>query len=173
MENSFAFESVLRASTNNLWGSHVQVPTEIAHQFKPTEGKKGTRRVVCRLNDTVEYQCGILPYGDGVWVIMVNRELQKKLKLDYGGTVQVRVWADTSEYGLPMPEAFEAVLAQDEAARTHFDALTDGKKRTLLYIVGKPKNPDTQVKYALVVAQHLCIFGGKIDFKKLAEMLKN
>ncbi len=171
-ENAVQLDTLFEGSENKIWGSHIVIPIEIAELFRPTDDAKSGRRVVCSINNCLPFQCGILPFGEGRWVIMVNRALQKKLKLEYGDSVKALVWRDDSEYGLPVPEEFEAVFASDDTARAHFDALTDGKKRTLLYIIAKPKNGDLRIRYALAIAQHLTIFNGKIDFKKLNEGLK-
>ena len=169
LENAISFTAVFEESDNKLWGNHFPVPTIIADSFKV---EKGTRRVVCKLNDAVEYQCAILPFREGRWVIMVNKKIQKQLGLREGSTVEATLWKDESVYGLPMPEEFDEVLLQDETAKSYFEALTDGKKRTLLYIFAQPKSSDLRIQRALAIAEHLVLFKGKIDYKKMGEAMK-
>ena len=71
------FTAILEESNNKLWGGHFQVPIVIARSFEIAQGGN-TRRVVCTLNDTIEYQCAILPYGEGRFVITVNKKIQKQ-----------------------------------------------------------------------------------------------
>jgi hypothetical protein len=163
------FTSIIESSSNKLWGCHFAVPETIAAFFL----ESGSQRVVCTLNDIHEYQCALSPYGEGRRVITVNKATQKKLGLHFGATVQVSLKKDESEYGLPMPEEMQEVLNLDSEGNEHFQALTDGKKRTLLYIAAKPKNSDTRIRYALAVVEHLKKQGGKIDFKILNLDLKN
>ena len=165
------FTAILEESNNKLWGGHFQVPIVIARSFEIAQGGN-TRRVVCTLNDTIEYQCAILPYGEGRFVITVNKKIQKQLNLVFGSAVQVVLKKDDSVYGLPMPEEFQEVLNQDAEGHTYFEALTDGKKRTFLYIVAQPKNSDLRIKRALIIVEHLKLFKGKVDFKKLGESMR-
>ena len=138
------FTSIMEESTNKLWGAHFGVPPLAAASLL-NEGE--ARRVVCRLNDVVEYQCAMLPRGDGTFVISVNKKLREKLGLQTGSSVQVSLHKDESEYGLPMPEELAELIAQDPEAGSLLHALTPGKLRTLLYIVGQPKNPNIENKY--------------------------
>lgn len=167
-ENSFQFSSLLELSTNKLWGCHFAVPQWVAEVL--SEG--GDRRVVCLLNEKKEYQCALLPKGDGSFLITVNKKLQTALGVQPGASVRVSLRKDDSEYGLPMPEELAELLAQDEEGHRMMHALTPGKLRTLLYIVGQPKNSDARLQRALAVVEHLKENKGAIDYKRLNIKLK-
>lgn len=163
------FTGKLSESTNKLWGSHIVVPSAIANIFL----EQGTQRVVCTLNNKISYQCAIVPYSNGLRVIVVNKANFKKLNLAFNSEVQVTLEKDESEFGLPMPEELAELLMQDEDGNRYFQALTDGKKRTLLYIIAKPKNSDIRIRYAILVIEHLKAEKGKLDYKKLNVLFKN
>ncbi len=163
------FSSVLEESTNKLWGCHFAIPPMVAETLIE---QREDRRVVCNLNEKTEYQCAMLPRGDGTFLITVNKKIQKDLGLKIGSKIQVSLHADESEYGLPMPEEMAEVLAQDETGNRLFHALTPGKLRTLLYIVGKPKNPDVRVQTAFIIVEHLKANGGKINYRQLGDEMK-
>jgi len=164
MDDALFFETTLEESTNKLWGCHFPVPQTIALTLLEDNKEK---RVVCALNGTLEYQCALIPRGDGSYLIMVNKKNQTKLGIKPGSRVRVGLRKDDSEYGLPMPEELAEVLAQDEEGNRLFHALTPGKIRTLLYIVGQPRNSDARIRRALAVLGHLRKNGGKIDYKQL------
>lgn len=163
------FTSILERSNNRLWGCHFDVPRRIAKQL--IDG--GSRRVFCRLNDSVEYQCALLPHGDGSFVIIVNKNLRVTLGLSFGMEVRVSLRKDRSEYGLPMPEELKELLRQDRKGNTLFHALTRGKQRTLLYIVGTVKNQEKRLTRAITVVDHLKANRGKINYKRLSASLKD
>lgn len=163
LEEKFHFTAILEISTNKLWGAHFIVPDVIAQVFVSNEA----RRVVCTLNGIIEYQCALLPKGDGSFLITVNKKIRDTLHLKPGSPLQVALCKDDSEYGLPMPEELAEVLAQDEDGNRLFHALTPGKLRTLLYIAGQPKHTDIRLKRAIAIVEHLKKNGGKIDYKKL------
>lgn len=164
MEEALYFNSFLEASTNRLWGCHFVVPPVIADALI---GAGASKRVVCLLNGIVEYQCGLIARGDGTFVIMVNKKIQNQLGLNIGSKISASLRVDESEYGLPMPEELAELLVQDEEGNRLIHALTPGKLRTLLYLVGQPKSTDLRLHRALVVVEHLKANAGKIDYKQL------
>lgn len=169
MEQDLSFSSALEKSDNKLWGCHFVVPAWVLAAISESNED---RRVVCTLNNKVTYQCAILPFGNGIYVITVNKKWQTQLKLTIGAKVEVTLRKDNSEYGLPMPKELAELLRQDEEGERLLHALTPGKIRTMLYLAGQPKNSDTRLRRAVAIVEHLKKNQGKIDFKKLNEKLK-
>jgi len=167
-QKSHSFTSSLEKSTNKLWGCHVRVPGSVA----ATLIRGMDRRVLCSMNGTPERQCAIVAYERGSFVITVNAEQRKTLRLDFGASVKVRLRKDTSEYGLPMPEELNELLRQDKDGRRLFHALTPGRLRTLLYIVGKGSSVDQRLHRSTVIVRHLKENSGKINYKQLSIALK-
>lgn len=136
---------------DETWGHCLTVPPIYAEMFK---SKDKSRRVVCILNDVLTLHCAIMPHGNG-WVISMNKANLKKLGLKIGSPVEVQMSKDDSEFGLPMPEELEEVLAQDDRAKSYFDSLTAGKKRSLIHWVSSVKNADKRIERALAIAEKL------------------
>ena len=93
--------------------------------------------------------------------------------MQVGSKVQVSLQPDESKYGMPMPEEMDELLKIDDEANQYFHALTKGKQRSLLYIIGKPKNSDTRLNKAIVVTEHLKRWNGKLDFAILNQEFKD
>ncbi|MAW88157.1 MAG: hypothetical protein CMJ42_16690 [Phyllobacteriaceae bacterium] len=167
---SMTFTSKIEIFDSPLWKYHLKVPEEVVEEFVK---KKKVKRVQCTLNDSHTFQCALMPAGGGIYFINLNQQIRKKLRLNPGDNVRVELREDDSPYGLPMPEEFAELLAQDEESNRLFHALTPGKQRNLLYIIGSPKTADTRLRRALVCMEHLKKMNGKIDFKLLNEDLKN
>jgi hypothetical protein len=164
----YRFVAPLERSDNRLWGSHVRVPALIAGKL--ASGRD--RRITCTLNEVETFQCALLPFGSGQFVISVNKTLRSRLKLDMGDDVRVTLRKDESTYGLPLPEELAEVLAQDKEGDTLFHALTRGKQRTLLYIAGSVKQVDKRIHRALVIVKHLKDNGGTINYRQLSKALQ-
>src|SRR5439155_23608750 len=109
------------------------------------EGK--CRRVVCSLNGTESFQCALLPWGE-LFYIIVNKKKRDALGLAAGDTGHMHLVRDESKYGLPMPEEFQEVLNQDAEADRLFHALTEGKQRSVLYLLSRSKNIDVRIHQA-------------------------
>lgn len=165
----YSYSTILDSTNSNLWGAFVSVPIDIYESLKAAGTEK---RVVCRLNGAVEFQCALLSFGDGKIGILVNKTRQKALKVGIGSMLEVELWPDESKYGLPMPEEFEEVLRQDEIGNKIFHELTLGKQRTLLHAIGTVKSSEGRIHRSLVMLDHLVRNEGKIDYKQLHEELK-
>ena len=161
------FTGNLEDFQSDLWRGHIPVPEGIARQF--IEGDN--RRVICTLNGEVSFHCALMSSKE-YWFVLVNMELRKKLLLDIGDKVEVALEKDHSEYGMPVPESFQVLLDQDEEGAAHFHALTMGKRRSLIYMVGKVKNVDSQINKGMAVLDHLKQNKGKLNFRELNALIK-
>lgn len=152
-----------------LWTYHVKVPGPIAKHFLD----QGDKRVLCKLNDSLEVQCAIMPAGDGVYFINLNKKIRDQLSLKEGSKVSVHLEKDESEFGLPFPPELEEVLAQDKAGKDYFFKLTPGRQRNIIYGVSQVKNSDLRIHRAMVMINHLKKNKGKLDFRQLNAELKS
>lgn len=163
------FKTTLQKFDSKLWYFYLEVPIEIKDKY--VEGKD--RRVIITVNNSHEIPCAIMPNGQDFHFINLNKENRKKLKLNVGDTVTVKIKKDKSKYGMPMPEEFKEILYLDPEVDKYFHQLTPGKQRNLLHLIGKPKGQETRIKKAIVISEHLKNHKGKLDFKILNEEYKN
>lgn len=133
------------------------------------EGK--FKRIICTMNDGEGFQCALLPWGE-LFYIIVNKKKRDAIGIVAGDTVNVLLEKDESKYGLPMPEEFQEVLNQDPDGDKLFHALSEGKQRSILYLLSRPKDIDVRIHQALLIVDHLKENDGKIIDKQLYEELK-
>lgn len=168
-KRTFRFTSILEQSDNRLWGGHFRVPDTIVRQLS----QRNSRRIVCTLNGTAEYQTALLPHSNGSFVVRVNKNLRDRLGLSFGADVSAILKKDESEYGLPLPDELRELLRQDAEGNALFHALTRGKQRTLLYIAGSIKDSEKRIQRAIVIVNHLKVNKGKINYRQLGASLKD
>lgn len=161
------FTTKLDNFNTRLWTFHVKVPKDIALHFK----EMGAKRVVATLNSTVTFQCAIMPAGDGIHFINVNKKIRDQLKINEGSKVNVLLTKDESDYGLPFPDELKELLDQDKKGNELFQALTPGKQRNMIYAVNQVKNSDLRIQRSLVMIEHLKKNKGKLNFRQLYEEL--
>ncbi len=157
------FVATLQKIESQVWYTGFLVPNDIGEILT----QDGEKRVMCSINGNKTFHAALLPYGNGSFFILVNKERQKKLKLIEGCELQITLEKDTSKYGMPMPEEMEELLAQDPEGNVLFHKLTMGKQRSLLHIIGKPKSTNIRLNKALTIVNYLKSTGGKLDFKEL------
>lgn len=151
-----------------MWDYRIPVDKEDAEKIITTD-----RRVICIINDSLEFNAGLLPDGKGNYFININKENRNKLNLDAGDKIRLTLSKDESKYGMPVPPSFEELLYQDPEGEALFNALTPGKIRSLLYLIGKPKSEQKQLEKGLVILEYLKESGGKLDGKELNQAFKD
>lgn len=166
--DSMEFQSVLQKRTESIWGYHIMIPDSISEHFV----SKTDRRVLCRLNESIDIQAALMPDGNGSFFISINKEVRKKLNLEVGTDIWVHLKKDESKYGIALPEEMEELFKQDEEGSHWFHSLTPGKQRSLLYIVGKPKSSEVRIRKGLVILDYLTTTRGQLNFEELHEALK-
>ncbi len=123
---------------------YLFVPKEIAEQF---EGDRP--RLLCTIEQKIELACGLNPYGDGNFYIIVATRYLKQMGKKVGDLVNFELTEDPNPLGVEIPEVLTALLEQDSDAKALFDQLTDGKKRSLIHTINRIKDIDKQVETAL------------------------
>ncbi|MDP3470189.1 MAG: YdeI/OmpD-associated family protein [Daejeonella sp.] len=126
------------------------IPDEIAEKFI---SGKGSVRILCRIEDTTEFPCALLP-RHGRYVIIASLKLIKENNLSVGTAFNISIRPDPGN-GLDLPEEFIEVLAQDEFAYKAFIALKDGEKRGYLYYIRQAKSIETRIKRSFEIAEKL------------------
>ena len=160
-------QTTLEDFHSKLFRYYISVSKEVGDQFVKGEN----RRITCSINGTDPYQCALM-YQDGGFYILVNNQIRKKIGIEEGDKIEVTIEKDTSKFGHEVPASFEALLDQDEEGKAYFDSLTMGKQRSLIYLVKKVKNVDSQIAKGLAIMQHLRDAKGELDFKRLNELIK-
>lgn len=159
--------SILKFEHDHLWSYYVAIPKAIGIQF--IEGKD--RRIICTINNSAPIHSALMPKGD-IYTVYVKKEFMVKHNIEEGSEVHVLLEKDRSTYGIPIPDSFSTLLDQDEEGSHYFHELTKGKQRSLIHIVGKVKNIDSQLAKGLAIMHHLKESDGKLDFKRLNVLIK-
>lgn len=152
-----------------LWTYHLIVSQETVDALS----SDGNKRIICQIEGNSAFHAGLMPDGKGRWFIKLSKDKMRDFKLELGQKVHVTLTKDESKYGMHMPEVFGELLYQDPEGASYFEALTPGKKRSLIHMVASVKSEDIKLRKALVILQHLKINKGILDFKQLMEAMKN
>lgn len=163
------FKTDLATYGEGMW---VYVP--IAKEMAATIAFPNRRykRVTCSINGQEAFHCALMPSGTGDFIITVNKTKRDAWGLRVGERIDVSLEIDTSQYGLPMPEEFRAVLDQDPEGDELFHALTPGRQRSLLYLANQKADVDLRIHRALAIVDHLKENNGQVLNEKLNHELK-
>jgi hypothetical protein len=142
-------ECVLEKSGS--WGYCIILPQSVAEPFMVS----GNKRVMCTLNGNLALHSAIMKSKEGEYYITISSKVCKQLGLSAGHKVKIHLEVDTAEYQFSMPEELQEVLDSDPEAATAFEALTDGKKRSIMYLVTLVKSADKRIERALLIAHKI------------------
>ncbi|MFK8056414.1 MAG: YdeI/OmpD-associated family protein [Saprospiraceae bacterium] len=168
---NFTFSATLfhdTAFTPRAQGTILPIPAKIAKAV-PTRPDR-TRRVNVAIENLPVYQAKVAGTGRGEYFVPVNKQRREWLEEQHGpkGRLKVILTPDTSKYGLPVPPAFEILLAEDALVCSYFDDLTGGVQRRILFGLSSSKRESTQLHRAVATAEYLVEVQGKVDLKELA-----
>lgn len=130
---------------------YLPVPAKTATSLR----SKGVKRVLCRINDSLDLHAALMHTRDGLDYIMVGKTALAQLKLKAGMTVSIDLKEDETALQFDIPEEFSAVMESDPKAKEIFDALTDGRKRGLIQLVRMVKSTDKKIERALRIAEKI------------------
>ena len=117
--------------------------------------KNANKRVICKLNNLVEFHCAIMQKKEGGHFINIGLTICKKLNIKQGSKVTAIFTTDNSEYQFAMPEELQEVLHSDPQANAIFQSLTKGNQRGLIYLVAQVKSSDKKIERALKIAEKM------------------
>jgi hypothetical protein len=127
----------------------------------------GDKRVICKLNGTVEFHCAFMQKKEGGHFVNVGSKIRTKLGLSAGDIVTATFTTDNSDFQFESPRELMEVLKTDTEAESIFKGLTDGNKRGLIYLVTQVKSIDKRIERSLKIAERL-----KLGIKSPREILK-
>jgi Bacteriocin-protection, YdeI or OmpD-Associated/Domain of unknown function (DUF1905) len=115
---------------------------------------KGEKRLLCSINN-VSFHCAVINHKTGGYYINIGLATLKKIGVKEGMKVKPIFSIDKSKHQFKAVKEFEEVLKTDAEAKSVFNSLTDGGKRSLLYLVSQPKSVDKRIERALLIAERL------------------
>ena len=129
----------------------LPVPDEVVAVFQEAKVK----RFICTINGEYEMPCALHYFKGGERYIMLSKRVRSEYDIDPLVAVRVQLVEDTSEFGHPVPEEWQAILDFDEEAAVIFKDLSPGKQRSILHMVSSPKREETRITRALRIAENL------------------
>ena len=143
---------------------YLEVPAAIVKKI----GGIGKVRLLCEVNKTLQFQCGLVSLPEGKAYISINSKRMKDSGIENGDTVDVILTEDKSEFGVDVPEELTELFKQDPEGKRRFDILKPGMQRYILNYVNTVKNPQLRVDKAFMLITNLKnLTQGKETFKEI------
>ena len=131
----------------------ISLPHEVVLPFL----KKGHKRV--KVEAAFEHRMivfyGALQKRGSGYFLTFGKQNQKTLGVFPSDYFTLQFSEDDSKYGVEMPEELEAVLASDTGAQEIFESFTDGKKRSIIYMIAKYKTVQTRIDKSILLCENI------------------
>lgn len=144
---------------------YVLIPAEIAQQIN--KGVKVAYRVKGKVGDYEGKQMGILPAGEGSYILALNAHMRKSISQSVGEKISLSLALDPEE-PLMSAELLEA-LTYDNVAESFFKSLSKGNQRYFSNWVEMAKTVETKSKRIYMCLEGLSkgmAFGRMINYFK-------
>jgi hypothetical protein len=147
----------------------IPIPADVYSRFK---GKKPPR-IVITVNKTVQWKAATVSLGNGNGFVSVSKKSIKEHGWKPGESLDILLEEDTDEVTFPLPEEMDVILETDDEARAYYDALTDGKKRSITVYINQTNNAQIRVDRALMITENLKRLKGKGSVMQLMKPKKD
>ncbi|NNJ89053.1 MAG: DUF1905 domain-containing protein [Eudoraea sp.] len=117
--------------------------------------------------NSVEFHAALQKRGTE-YRMMFGKDHQKALGIFPNDYIILQLFEDRSKYGVIMPEELKAVLESDVEALKIFESFTDGKKRSIIYMIAKYKASQTRIDKSILLCENL-----KRGISKPPDLLKS
>jgi hypothetical protein len=131
---------------------------------------KVSRRVVVKVSKDIQLHVAIQNRKDALPFVYLNKKHIKELKLNIGSIIPIQITEDKSQYEFEESKELNEVLKTDPLANKKFKSLTDGNKRSLIYLVTKLKSTDKRIAQALHIS--ICLRAGITTAQQIVKTKK-
>lgn len=122
---------------------HLVVPGEVADQLKP--GNRRFFRVRGTINGHEYTGLGLLPAGDGSFILAVNASIRKALKAALGDVLHLNVEEDT-DFEITIPADLELCLSEEPHLLERFLKFNKSNRNYFINWINSAKTEPTRTR---------------------------
>ncbi|SHH40817.1 YdeI/OmpD-associated family protein [Winogradskyella jejuensis] len=132
----------------------VIIPQEVALLFYNAGHKRVKAKAIFE-EKNIAFYAALKREKTGIFRIYFSKAKQKELEIFPNDYFKIILSEDQSKYGVEPCEEFEAVMLSDYEAYEIFESLTPGKKRSIIYAIGRYKSSQTRIDKTLLFINNL------------------
>jgi hypothetical protein len=150
-EKCIEFTTNVKRLEHLLKMHYLEIPAKVIKSL----GGKLNVRLICTVNNSLSFQCGMVALGNGKAYISVNAKRMKELGIKESDKVKLNLSVDPSKYGMEVPPELMELFRQDKEGKRRFEALSPGKQRYIIYYVSGVKSSQLRIDRALFLIGNL------------------
>jgi len=130
--------------------SYIFIPQAIAHQLKPDERR--TIRVKGKIDAVAISGIGLMPMGQGDFIMALNKTLRKQLRKEAGAKVELSLSFD-ADFKIEMPDDLEICLADEAILLERFLAMPKSHQNYFINWLNTAKTEATRTKRLVMIVE--------------------
>ncbi|WP_379092053.1 YdeI/OmpD-associated family protein [Pedobacter sp. UC225_65] len=141
--------------------TYIFIPNAIADQIKP--GERRSIRVKGTIDQVEISGIGLMPMGQGDFIMALNKELRKKLRKEAGAKVELNLSFD-ADFKIEMPDDLEICLADEEVLLKQFLSMPKSHQNYFINWLNTAKTEVTRTKRLVMIVNAMA---KKYDFGQM------
>lgn len=138
--------------------SYVFIPQGIAEQIKP--GERRSIRVKGKIDEVEISGIGLMPMGQGDFIMALNKPLRKLLRKEAGAKVVLNLEFD-ADFKIEMPDDLEICLAHEEELLKQFLRMPKSHQNYFINWLNTAKTEPTRTKRLVMIVNAMA---NRLDF---------
>ncbi|KQC01209.1 YdeI/OmpD-associated family protein [Pedobacter sp. Hv1] len=130
--------------------SYVFIPNAVADQIKP--GERRSIRVKGTIDRVEINGIGLLPIGEGDFIMALNKPLRKQLGKEAGAKVELNLSFD-ADFKIEMPDDLEICLADEEVLLKQFLSMSKSHQNYFINWLNTAKTEVTRTKRLVMIVK--------------------
>lgn len=139
MNQSITFSAEIQQH-QDINAAFVNFPFDTVELF----GKKGQVKVKVLLDDQVEYRSSLANMGGGYHRLGLTQAIRKDLGKTFGDIVEIKLWEDTEERIVIIPDDVQELLDQNEKAKGIYEKMSYTHKKEYIRWIEEAKKEETR-----------------------------
>lgn len=141
--------------------SYIFIPNAIADLIKP--GERRSIRVKGTIDRVEISGIGLLPMGEGDFIMVLNKPLRKQLGKEAGAKVELNLSFD-ADFKIEMPDDLEICLADEEILLKQFLSMAKSHQNYFINWLNTAKTEVTRTKRLVMIVKAMA---EKYDFGQM------
>jgi uncharacterized protein YdeI (YjbR/CyaY-like superfamily) len=144
------FQARLERIDSPLKWVMIRIPFDAAKIW----GKRGQLKVKGEINGFA-FSTSLFPRGNGDYMLLVNKRMQRGAKTGPGMAAQFRLEPDTEERIVRVPAELKRALAEERSLRSWFDKLNYSMRKYITEWIEEVRSAEARTRRAEQIAERL------------------
>ncbi|MDO4229758.1 MAG: YdeI/OmpD-associated family protein [Capnocytophaga sp.] len=139
MTKHIEFEKII-LQNGDIDAAYIEFPFSTSEVF----GKKGRIKVKAVFDDLAEYRGSLVKMGSERHLLILTKEIRAKIKKSFGDKVKIKLWEDTEDRKVEIPEDILELFKENEKEYAVFQKMSFTHQKEYIFWINEAKKIETR-----------------------------